>query len=290
MGIHRIAYFDPEAIALSGQCFRMRVTAPGRVEVIHLDRRVEIAALGEETFLFSCPDAEFQAVWQPYFDLETDYGKFLGAVDKSDAYLTRAAEAGKGLRILRQDPFEVLISFILSQRKSIPAIRDSVEKLCRRFGEPLPKYGPDVFAFPTAQALAGASMEELTACSLGYRAPYVRAAALSAATGQTDLAALSGLDDEALLQSLLRLYGVGVKVARCVMLFGYHRLCAAPVDVWIGRVIDQEYGGVSPFARYAGFCGVIQQYMFYQRITAKRPEKPAAEKIKPSGAIHAIHL
>ncbi len=290
MGTYHIEHFDPEAIALSGQCFRMHILAPGRVEVIHRGRRVEIAVLGEDAFAFSCSDAEFENVWRHFFDLETDYRPFLEAIDKTDHYLTCAAEAGRGLRILRQDPWEVLISFILSQRKSIPAIRDNVEKLCRRFGEPLAEYGPDVFAFPTPQALAGASMEELSACSLGYRAPYVRAAAISVAAGQTDLPALSGLDDEALLQSLLSLYGVGVKVARCVMLFGYHRLCAAPVDVWIGRVIDQEYGGVSPFARYAGFCGVIQQYMFYQRITAKRPEKPAAQKNLPSGASHAIHL
>lgn len=271
MGIHHIRHFDPEAIALSGQCFRMRVMASGRVEVLHRDRRVEIAALKEDAFQFSCSDAEFEAVWHPYFDLETDYGLFLAAVDKSDRFLIRAAERGKGLRILRQDPFETLIGFILSQRKCIPAIRDSVEKLCRRFGKPLPQYGPGAYAFPEPQALAEASMEELAACSLGYRAPYVKAAAVSVASGQTDLEAMQALDDGALLEKLLSLYGVGEKVARCVMLFGCHRLDAAPVDVWIRRVIDEEYGGVPPFDRYAGFGGVIQQYMFFERISAKRP-------------------
>ena len=93
-----------------------------------------------------------------------------------------------------------------------------------------------------------------------------------------DLDALSGLSDGELMQKLLSLHGVGTKVASCVMLFGYHRLDTAPVDVWIQRVIDLEYGGVSPFFRYAGFAGVVLQYMFYDQISAKRPQRATREK------------
>ncbi len=276
MLIRQIRHFDPEAIAESGQCFRMRIVAPGRVEVIHRDKRLLIDSLKEERFGFSCTQEEFQSVWHNYFDLSCDYGAFISAVDKDDAYLTHAAQAGQGLRILRQDPWEVLISFILSQRKSIPAIRDGIDKLCRRFGSPLMTGEREEHAFPTPQRLAEASVTELAECSLGYRSPYIQAAARSVASGETDLDALKDLSDGTLLQKLLSLYGVGIKVASCVMLFGYYRLDAAPVDVWIQRVIDSEYGGISPFARYEGYAGVMQQYMFYDQIIKKRSRKMTA--------------
>ncbi len=276
MYTHAIQHFDPIAIAQSGQCFRMRVLSSGRVELIHRDKFLIIDSLGEERFAFHCTENEFRAHWQDYFDLSTDYGAFISSVDRDDAYLANAAQSGSGLRILRQDPWEVLVSFILSQRKSIPAIRDGIEKLCRRFGTPLPISLREEFAFPTPESLAAASLHDLAACSLGYRAPYVQSAAQSVASGETDLNILSDLSDEALMQKLLALHGVGIKVASCVMLFGYHRMDLAPVDVWIQRVIDQEYGGVSPFARYKGFAGVIQQYMFYDQITRKKSRRLTA--------------
>ena len=276
MIIHSIQYFDPEAIAQSGQCFRMRAVAPGRLEVIHRDKRLVIDSLGDERFAFSCTQAEFQDVWYDYFDLSTDYGAFISTVDKEDAYLTRAAQSGRGLRILNQAPWEVLVGFLLSQRKSIPAIRDGIAKLCMRFGEPLAFGDRQEHTFPTPQRLAAAEMEELLACSLGYRAPYIKAAARSVASGETDLEAMRDWADDALLAKLLSMHGVGIKVASCVMLFGYHRLALAPVDVWIQRVIDQEYNGQPPFHKYKGFGGVMQQYMFYDQIAKKRQRKSIA--------------
>lgn len=276
MIIQHIDFFDPEAIAQSGQCFRMRVIAPGRVEVIHRGKHLAIESLGGESFGFSCTEKEFHGVWHDYFDLSTDYGAFIRAVDKDDAYLTQAVQSGRGLRILNQDPWEVLISFILSQRKSIPAIRDGDEKLCRRFGSRMMLENREEYAFPAPKRLAEASLEELAACSLGYRAPYIQSAARSVTLGETDLHALKELSDEALLQKLLTLSGVGIKVASCVMLFGYHRLDLAPVDVWIQRVIDQEYNGEPPFHKYKGFAGVMQQYMFYDQIAKKRQRKSIA--------------
>ena len=270
MGIYQITNFDPRAIAASGQCFRMLETAPGQVEAIALNRHLVITCLAQDSFEFSCSDNEFQTVWRPYFDLQTDYGAYLSAVDETDAYLLEAAHLGQGLRILRQDPWETLISFILSQRKSIPAIRDSIEKLCRYLGNPLSIKDRQIYAFPSPEAIASAPQEVLKSCSVGYRGPYIQATAQAVAQGRIDLSALFGLDDDALRDSLLSFCGVGVKVAHCVMLFGYHRLDSAPVDVWIQRVIDLHYGGTSPFDRYPGIAGVMQQYMFYERMLKKR--------------------
>jgi len=264
-----LSNFDPSAIARSGQCFRMWETMSGCVEVLAGNRCVSIEDLGDGKYAFSCTEEEYETFWQSYFDLDTDYDSFFQAIDPEDAYLLRAAAQGRGLRILRQDPWETLISFILSQRKSIPAIQDAIEKLCTCFGNPVKYQGRVFHAFPTPQALAQVPQEALSACSVGYRAPYIASVARLVASGEIELDALVSLSDDLLLEQLMRLYGVGVKVANCVLLFGYHRLAAAPVDVWIQRIIDSEYGGMSPFEKYQGFAGVMQQYMFYGKMLEK---------------------
>ena len=121
----------------------------------------------------------------------------------------------------------------------------------------------EFFAFPTPKALADASIDDLNACSLGYRSPYIEASAKSVYRGDIDLEALSKLDDNELLAALMSLKGVGIKVANCVALFGYHRIAAFPIDVWIKRMIDEHYDGEFPLKLYDGYAGVIQQYIFY---------------------------
>ena len=170
-------------------------------------------------------------------------------------YLREAARGGAGIRILRQDKFEMLISFIISQRKSIPAIRTSVEKL-------VSLYGHDGF-FPNAADMTGATEEELSSCSLGYRLPYIRAAIERIAHKEVDLDELDSLPDEELFEQLKMFHGVGDKVANCVELFAYHRTGRAPVDTWIAKVINEQYNGENPFGRYGNVAGIMQQYMFY---------------------------
>lgn len=254
--------FDIAAIAASGQCFRLVRGIAGDWVLTAQGRVLHIAQAGSRAEFF-CTDEAFRTVWAPYFDLGTDYGVFRRAVPPSDAFLSAAAQYGRGVRILRQDPWEMLITFILSQRKSIPAIRSCVEALCRRYGAPIPDAEGVRYAFPTPQSLAACGSEGLSACALGYRCGYVQAAARMAAAGEPDLAALAGLDDAALREQLLRVPGVGPKVANCVMLFGYHRLTGFPRDVWINRILDEVYGGDFPLDAYRGFEGVIQQYLFY---------------------------
>ena len=258
----RLSRFDPWAIAQSGQCFRMSGDDKG-VTARAGGRCVRVERSGAGRFTFSCDQDEYARVWRPYFDLDTDYAAMQNAAPPNDAFLRRAMRAGRGLRILRQEPWETLICFILSQRKSIPAIRGCTEQLCARFGEPC----GDGWAFPTAERLAEAADAELRACGLGYRAPYVLATARRVAQGALDN--LSTLADDALLERLMAMEGVGVKVANCVALFGYHRLACAPVDVWIARVIEEEYAGQSPFEGYGAYAGLYQQYLFCGRRAAE---------------------
>ena len=266
--------FNIRKIAESGQCFRLKPVPSGgyvlvaRGRVLHLTDTPEGAAL-------DCSQAEFDAVWRDYFDLATGYAAIRAQVDPGDAFLKRACDYGTGIRMLRQAPWEMLVSFIISQRKNIPAIQYCIEALCSRYGAPIESAGERFFAFPSAQTLAALDESHFLACSLGYRAKYVLAAARMVAAGTLNLDAIASCSDEALYTALLAVPGVGEKVANCVMLFGYHRLARFPRDVWINRIEEREYAGAFPTERYPDSAGALQQYIFYYaRSTAYAAEKP----------------
>ena len=264
-------YLDMKKIAESGQIFRFNVY-DDEYSLVAGDKLLFIKE-DDDGYILSCSKSEFEEFWIDYFDLRLDYSDFEKNILADDLFLTNAAEYSYGIRILNQDKWEMLISFIISQRKSIPAIKSSIEKLARTYGKKIDMKVPDFiknidknsefFAFPTPKALADASIDDLNACSLGYRSPYIEASAKAVYRGDIDLEALSKLDDNELLAALMSLKGVGIKVANCVALFGYHRIAAFPIDVWIKRMIDEHYEGEFPLKLYDGYAGVIQQYIFY---------------------------
>lgn len=258
MRVH-IKGFDLALTAASGQCFRFHRFHPKGFLLIAMDRRLVIEDLGEDIFDFSCDREEFDSVWRRYFDLERNYMALHQLETRDDSYLRRAIEYAGGVRILRQDFFETLIAFIISQRKSIPAIKACVEALCVRFGKPL---AHGVHAFPRPEALMNAEESELAACGLGYRVRYVKQTAAMICGEGISREALSLLGDEDLQRELLRFPGVGNKVAACVMLFAFQRMDSFPVDVWIKRVLDAEYPQGFPYERYRGVLGILQQYLF----------------------------
>lgn len=265
---YKCSDLDLKKIAESGQCFRMNEEGEGKYKLVAFGRLLRLEQKGPGEVVFNCPEAEFESIWRDYFDLNADYAAYRASVDPDDIFLTEAAEEGKGIRILRQDPWETLITFIISQRKNIPAIKACVEALCRRFGKPLDEEG--VFAFPEPEDLACADETCLKDCSLGYRVPYVSKAARMVCDGAIDLNALNTLDDGPLLETLMTVPGVGPKVGNCVSLFAYHRIAAFPIDVWIGRMLEQHYGGVFPLERYEGYAGIMQQYIFYHALMSKK--------------------
>ena len=269
MSIVLIRDFNLDNIAESGQCFRMWRQSDGAFAIVAGQRFLTIRELGKDRFEFSCSDEALRGLWANYFDLDTDYAAINEAVDETDEYLQGAIRFSRGLRILRQDPWEVAVSFILSQRKNIPAIRHCVESLCRRFGTPFETARGTVYAFPTPQQILKAAPGDLRACSLGYRDKYVFALARAVDNGEMDLDAIGDMDDTTAKSALMRAYGIGEKVANCILLFGYHRLSVFPVDVWIQRVLDNRYDGAFPIDRYQPFAGVMQQYLFYYARNAK---------------------
>lgn len=258
--------FDLDQIARSGQCFRFRPLGERHYALVAGGRYLEVSQQGQ-TVRFDCPEDEFEAVWRPYFDLDADYGRYKSAVAKRDKYLQSAVAAGGGLRILQQELWETIVCFIISQQNNIARITKCVENLCLLFGETCYNKSKQVYnAFPSAERLAACTADELAPIRLGYRAKYIVAAARQVASGEVDLDAVRRMDYAHAKAELMRLTGVGVKVAECICLFALHHIDAFPIDTHIRQMLDAHYPKGFPLRRYRGFAGVMQQYAFYYEL------------------------
>lgn len=267
--------FNPDIIIESGQCFRPSKLGEDSWKFITGDKYLTLKKLDDSTYDVNSDEKEWDSIWRPYFDLDRDYRSIRKSI-KDDPYLEQASECGKGIRILKQDSWEMLISFIISQRKSIPSIRSCIEKLCTKYGDVLGeqinnnKDKENIYAFPNAESILMAGESGLSDCSLGYRLPYLLDAAEKVSSGELDLNAIASLGDEELFESLKTVKGVGDKVSNCICLFAFARTGRAPVDVWIKRVIDEQYRGVNPFDKYGDSAGIMQQYVFYYAQNKKK--------------------
>lgn len=259
--------FDMKKIADSGQAFRIVEidSAKPTYRFISQEKIVYITKISDNSYDISCDIDEWSYFWSSYFDLSRNYQSIRENIPASDTFHTLAADFGKGIRILSQDPFEMLITFIISQRKNIPAIKSSVEKICALYGNPITSRYETVYTFPSPDQLSRASVEELSTCSLGYRLPYILDAVYKVCTGDIDLEQLRNLNTEDLNNTLLSIKGVGKKVANCINLFAYNRLECAPVDVWIEKVINQHFNGINPYPSFGETAGLLQQYAFYYK-------------------------
>ena len=304
--LKQISCMDLRQIADSGQCFRMieLPDAPGRFSVISQGHYLEIEQIDngseqteadtedfsrEKSFLFYCERGELP-FWERYFDLKSAYGAYIGSVRKRDAYLRRASLMGSGIRILNQDPWEMILTFVISQQKTIPKIREAVETLSHQFGtqhsavisQGNTEKEVSWHSFPTPIQLSEASEETLRALKLGYRAKYIARLCQDAAEGKLNLDTLKTMNYEEAMTYLKGFYGIGEKVANCICLFGLHHIEAFPVDTWIEQILMQEYYKKKKkkydslpknrlyseiihdyFGMYQGYAGVMQQYIFY---------------------------
>ena len=256
--------FNLDKIADSGQCFRWTKTDDHTYRIIAGESCLYIAKLADDRYDLSCTQEEYDNKWEDYFDLREDYRSIRERIDPGqDPFLQKAAESEKGIRILRQDPWEMLITFIISQNKNIPAIRRCVELLAETCGERKTDIkGRDYCAFPTPAAISALPESDLASCKLGYRSKYIHAVSESVLNKEISLNQLADADEKTTISELTRLYGVGVKVANCVSLFGLHHIDAFPIDVWIKRILEQEYPDGYPYEKYSPYNGIYQQYMF----------------------------
>lgn len=262
--------FDLEKIRDSGQCFRLfnlGVDQKGREDflLIAKGKVLKLRQDRERVYIESDED-DFKNLWLDYFDLETDYRTIREKINKdSDPFLYDAADFGKGIRILKQDPWETLITFIISQRKNIPAIQKAVSLISQCAGKEigLDSEGAPIYSFPSPEEMAGMTDEDYSRCKLGYREKYVRAAVSDMVTAKRDLEALESLDNTDLDLALREFYGVGKKISDCVSLFAYHRLSNCPMDVWMKKVEEEYYQGSLDLKDHHPYQGLMQQYLFY---------------------------
>jgi N-glycosylase/DNA lyase len=265
-------HYDLKATLTSGQAFGWNETTEGWTGVV-LGRWVRLRQVSEGILAQA---ATPQADWcwlAEYLQVDVNLQEILTTFPE-DPQLAGAVAAFPGLRLLRQDPWECLASFILSSTKQIVQIRRIVAELRARFGMPVNTREPTpAFSFPDANRLAAASEAELRACKMGFRAPYLLAAARAVASGECDLIALRRLSMDEAQAWLLKLPGVGTKIADCVLLFAYGFSTAFPVDVWVRKALERFYfrgRRVKP-ARLRSFitslfgpnAGYAQQYLFH---------------------------
>lgn len=261
--------FNLEQICQSGQCFRMNKKSETMYSVIAGQRYLEIEQQGREC-IFYCGFKEFEDFWRGYFDLESNYAAYIENVDSRDFYLKNAVAFGSGIRILRQDLWEMIVSFLISQQNNITRIRRCIQNICEKYGDKMiNQQGEIYYGFPYPKTLAKLEEDDLKECNLGYRSKYVVRTAKLIDSGKFDLAAVKELPYKEAKAELLKLFGVGEKVADCICLFGLHYLQAFPIDTHIKQALEQYYNGVFPIERYKGIEGVMQQYIFYYELNQK---------------------
>lgn len=259
-------HFSIEQICKSGQCFRMNALEgekAGTVGLVAFGKYLEVFQNGDKIY-FDCTQEDYENIWKSYFDMETDYAAIIEYIDAADSYLMSAAAFGSGIRILRQDLWEMIVSFIISQQNNIKRIRRCISLLCEKYGEKrIAQNGVEYYDFPTPEALFWASTEDLYACNLGYRSRYIHETASAVFHREIDLAKLSMASYQDACRELLKLCGVGAKVADCICLFALHKMEAFPKDTHINKVLAAQYPNGFPYERYNGCGGVIQQYLFF---------------------------
>lgn len=262
--------FSLREICQSGQCFRMRETAEKNTyELIAGDKYLKASQEGSIVNFF-CSDMEFICYWVPYFDIDVDYGKYIQTVNPRDSYLNAAVQCGSGIRILHQDLWEMIITFLISQQNNISRIRGCIERLCARYGEKMESDGTEYYSFPTPEQLSAATEADLRQLGMGYRARYIVETTRSILTGEVSLDRLYQIKYyRTARKELMKLSGVGEKVADCICLFALHHMDAFPIDTHIRQVLDEHYRRGFPNRRYRGMRGIMQQYIFYYELSGE---------------------
>ena len=253
-----VSYFDPAQTLDCGQAFRWASAGEGKFGGIAHGRRLDLELVDGNLTLKDVTLQEFDTTWKNYFDLGRSYGGLRNLFINYDT-MTKALAFSPGLRLMRQDAWEILVSFILSQNSNIPRIKKMIELLCQNFGKALPCGG---FAFPTAETLAALAESDLDVVRSGYRAAYIIDAARRVASGTLDLKGIYARPTDAVRQALLDVHGVGPKVADCVLLFGFGRVECFPLDVWMKRVVAKLYPSGFP-EELQQYAGIAQQFLFH---------------------------
>lgn len=271
--IEEVQDFVLSQILECGQCFHFDRTDNEEYDILAFDRALHIKQIDNRLILYTTNLEDYENIWRVYFDMENDYGNIKKRIAEADSLLLPAINDKQGIRILNQDFFETLISFIISQNKQIPQIKQCIKNISHKYGKKIIGYnGGTFYSFPDVETLNSVSEEALRECKVGFRAPYIKSACKAVCDGDVTKEKLDRLNIEDARELLMTIKGVGEKVANCVLLFGLGRREAFPVDVWMKRIMEQMYFDgkdtkkcdIETFAynKFGEFSGYAQQYLF----------------------------
>lgn len=276
--LEKIEDFNLKQTLECGQCFRFDLIFQNEDEceyiIVAYNKMLRIRQNKDSLIFYNTSIEEYKCLWKDYFDLDTDYASIKNTILKTNNKLNSAIKNMSGVRILKQEFFETLISFIISQNKQIPHIKQIVEMIATNYGDIYGEYkGKKYYTFPSVDILKDVSEEEFRACKTGFRAPYIVNAIKKIANRDIVYEDLLNLSTDDAIDKLMTIKGVGSKIANCVALFSLHKMDSFPVDVWIKRIMqdlffegkDTDKKVIEDLAKkkFGILCGYAQQYLFY---------------------------
>ncbi len=250
--------FDLAETLDCGQAFRWRENDDGSFSGVVRGKLCKIAKNTDYVTLYGVTEEDYNEIWKEYFDFDRDYSVIKELCKKNET-LAKAITFAPGIRVLKQEPWEALCSFIVSQNNNIKRIKGIIDRLCSEFGEEIEE---GFYSFPTAERLAKLTPDDLAPLRSGFRARYIIDAAQKVSSGEVDIAKIQNLDLDSARAELIKITGVGVKVADCALLFGFGRVECFPVDVWIKRAMAQLFPNGLP-EELLPYAGIVQQYIFH---------------------------
>jgi len=269
--IENLENFDLSDIFDCGQCFRFNKInkfdkTENNFEGVAFNKYLRISQKENKIYLETSPD-DFNNIWRDFLDIDRDYKKIFETLRQKDEILKKASDFCPGIRIIKQDPFECLISFIISANNNIPRIKKTIERLCENFGEKIIYKDKIYYSFPSVERIANLTLDDLEVIKSGFRAKYILGAAKKILSGEINLDLIYDMTLSESSEYLQNIKGVGAKIAACVLLFAYNKLESFPIDVWIKKVLEKYYpGDLSPFSpiEYFGeYAGIAQEYLYY---------------------------
>ncbi|UEL49703.1 DNA-3-methyladenine glycosylase family protein [Terrisporobacter hibernicus] len=265
--------FDPQHVFDCGQCFRWLKEEDDSYTGVVQGKVVNVKKENDLIIFDNTNKEDFDNIWFDYFDLGRDYSEIKNELKVMDEYLEKATEFGKGIRILQQDGWEMLISFIISANNRIPMIQRAINNLSQKYGKFIGEYrGKKYYAFPTPEELSQASVEDIRACQTGFRDKYIKSVVDYVNENNENVLFYRRLNTDECIKELMKFNGVGPKVADCIALFGMQKYDTFPVDVWVKRVMEEFYvednlslPKIRQFAleKFGDSAGFAQQYLFY---------------------------
>lgn len=269
---------DLKSTLNSGQCFRQIENLDGSFDIILNDRVINIKRCEKYLLVSSNKEDNLDRVVKYYFDLDTDYDKINEILISKDKTYENVIKSSKGFHILNQDKFEMYISYIISQNNNVARISKIIESMSKKYGQKVLFYNKEYYLFPTFESLKNITLEDLKEFKLGFRDKYIINAINKLKENQNFLSELDSYDSEFCLNELMKIKGIGMKVASCILLFSYHRLDVFPIDTWVKKYMTSKNIDIKNIRKemknlYGDYSGLMIQYIFNYERNVKMVDK-----------------